>query len=50
VLSIQRFDLLVTKGFFLEIGVQEDLARAQTELAEVCRSDFDITNSKDIKG
>lgn len=31
-----RFDLFVTKGHFIDIGVPEDYARAQTELAGVC--------------
>jgi D-glycero-alpha-D-manno-heptose 1-phosphate guanylyltransferase len=30
----QRFDLFVTKGHFIDIGVPDDYARAQTELAE----------------
>lgn len=32
----QRFDLFVTKGHFIDIGVPEDYARAQSELAGVC--------------
>ena len=31
----QRFDLFVTNGHFIDIGVPEDYARAQTELAGV---------------
>jgi D-glycero-alpha-D-manno-heptose 1-phosphate guanylyltransferase len=31
----QRFDLFVTKGHFIDIGVPEDYARAQTELAVI---------------
>lgn len=33
----QRFDLFVTNGHFIDIGVPEDYVRAQTELAGVCR-------------
>ena len=33
----QHFDLLVTTGHFIDIGVPEDYARAQTELAGVCQ-------------
>lgn len=32
----QQFDLFVTNGYFIDIGVPEDYARAQTELAGVC--------------
>lgn len=32
----QRFDLFVTNGHFIDIGVPEDYARAQTELAGMC--------------
>ena len=32
----QRFDLFVTNGHFIDIGVPEDYERAQTELAGVC--------------
>lgn len=32
----QRFDLFVTHGQFIDIGVPEDYTRAQTELAGVC--------------
>ena len=32
----QRFDLFVSKGHFIDIGVPEDYVRAQTELARVC--------------
>lgn len=32
----QRFDLFVTNAHFIDIGVPEDYARAQTELAGVC--------------
>jgi D-glycero-alpha-D-manno-heptose 1-phosphate guanylyltransferase len=32
-----QFDLFVTNGFFIDIGLPEDFARAQTELAGVCR-------------
>jgi len=32
----QRFDLFVSKGHFIDIGVPEDYTRAQTDLAEVC--------------
>lgn len=32
----QRFDLFVTNGHFIDIGVPGDYARAQTELADVC--------------
>jgi D-glycero-alpha-D-manno-heptose 1-phosphate guanylyltransferase len=32
----QRFDLFVTNGHFIDIGVPEDYVRAQTELAGVC--------------
>jgi D-glycero-alpha-D-manno-heptose 1-phosphate guanylyltransferase len=34
--SKQRIDLFVTHGHFIDIGVPEDYARAQTELAGVC--------------
>jgi D-glycero-alpha-D-manno-heptose 1-phosphate guanylyltransferase len=33
----QRFDLFVTNGHFIDIGIPEDYAHAQTELAGVCR-------------
>lgn len=33
--EIQRFDLFVSGGYFIDIGVPEDYARAQTELSEV---------------
>lgn len=33
----RRFELFVTKGHFIDIGVPEDFARAQTELIDVCR-------------
>jgi D-glycero-alpha-D-manno-heptose 1-phosphate guanylyltransferase len=32
----QRFDVFVTKGHFIDIGIPEDFARAQTELDGVC--------------
>jgi len=32
----QRFDVFVTRGQFIDIGIPEDFARAQTELAGVC--------------
>lgn len=32
----QRFDVFITKGQFIDIGIPEDFARAQTELAGVC--------------
>ncbi|NOT82076.1 MAG: NTP transferase domain-containing protein [Gallionella sp.] len=32
----QRFDAFVTMGHFIDIGIPEDFARAQTELAGVC--------------
>lgn len=32
----QRFDLFVSKGHFIDIGVPEDYVRAQTELAGIC--------------
>jgi D-glycero-alpha-D-manno-heptose 1-phosphate guanylyltransferase len=32
----QRFDVFVTKGRFIDIGIPEDYQRAQTELAGVC--------------
>jgi D-glycero-alpha-D-manno-heptose 1-phosphate guanylyltransferase len=32
----RRFDLYVTNGYFIDIGVPEDFKRAQTELAGVC--------------
>ena len=32
----QRFDVFVTKGKFIDIGIPEDYQRAQTELAGVC--------------
>lgn len=31
-----RFDLYVSRGHFIDIGIPEDYARAQTELAGVC--------------
>lgn len=31
-----RVDVFVTNGHFIDIGVPEDYARAQTELAEIC--------------
>jgi D-glycero-alpha-D-manno-heptose 1-phosphate guanylyltransferase len=34
--SQRRFDLFVTSGRFIDIGVPEDFKRAQTELAGVC--------------
>jgi D-glycero-alpha-D-manno-heptose 1-phosphate guanylyltransferase len=34
--SQRRFDLFVTSGRFIDIGVPEDFTRAQTELAGVC--------------
>lgn len=34
--STRRFDLFVTDGHFIDIGIPEDYARAQTELAGVC--------------
>jgi D-glycero-alpha-D-manno-heptose 1-phosphate guanylyltransferase len=33
----QRIDLFVTSGHFIDIGVPEDYARAQSELAGICR-------------
>lgn len=33
--GVQRTDLFVTSGYFIDIGVPEDYARAQTELAEL---------------
>jgi len=33
--GIRRFDLFVTEGRFIDIGIPEDYARAQTELADV---------------
>ena len=36
VVDKQRFDLFVTNGHFIDIGVPEDYARAQTELAGAC--------------
>ena len=36
VVGKQRFDLFVSKGHFIDIGVPEDYVRAQTELAGVC--------------
>lgn len=35
--SAQRFDLFVTQGHFIDIGIPEDYARAQAELADICR-------------
>lgn len=35
VVTHQRFDVFVTKGQFIDIGIPEDLARAQIELAAV---------------
>lgn len=34
--TARRFDLFVTNGYFIDIGIPEDYARAQTELAGVC--------------
>jgi len=34
--ATRRFDLFVTHGHFIDIGVPEDYTRAQTELAGVC--------------
>ena len=34
-IKTQRFDVVVTEGHFIDIGVPEDYARAQTELAGV---------------
>lgn len=36
VVEVQRFDLFLTNGHFIDIGVPEDYARAQTELPGVC--------------
>lgn len=36
VVNTRRFDLFVTNGHFIDIGIAEDYARAQTELAGVC--------------
>jgi len=36
VVNMERFNLFVTNGHFIDIGVPEDYARAQTELASVC--------------
>lgn len=36
VVPSQRFDLFVSNGHFIDIGIPEDYARAQTELAGVC--------------
>lgn len=33
----QQFNVFVTNGLFIDIGVPEDYARAQTELADCCR-------------
>lgn len=33
----QRIDVFVTNGHFIDIGVPEDYARAQSELAGICR-------------
>ncbi len=35
--GMRRFDLFVTNGHFIDIGIPEDYARAQIELAEVCQ-------------
>ena len=32
----RRFDLFVTNGHFIDIGIAEDFVRAQTELAGIC--------------
>jgi len=32
----QHFDVFITKGQFIDIGIPEDFVRAQTELAGVC--------------
>lgn len=37
-LGIKNFELFVTKGRFIDIGIPEDYARAQIELAGVCKS------------
>lgn len=34
--GVQRIDLFVTSGHFIDIGVPEDYARAQSELAGIC--------------
>lgn len=34
--SARRFDLFVTNGHFIDIGIPEDYARAQTELTGIC--------------
>lgn len=34
--TTHRFELFVTNGQFIDIGVPEDYARAQTELADAC--------------
>lgn len=34
--GVQRTDLFVTSGHFIDIGVPEDYARAQSELARIC--------------
>lgn len=34
--GVQRIDLFVTNGHFIDIGVPEDYARAQYELADIC--------------
>jgi D-glycero-alpha-D-manno-heptose 1-phosphate guanylyltransferase len=34
--GMQRFDLFVTNGQFIDIGIPEDYARAQSELPRVC--------------
>jgi len=36
VVGERQFDLFVTNGCFIDIGVPEDYARAQSELARVC--------------
>lgn len=35
--GVRRIDLFVTRGHFIDIGVPEDYARAQSELVEFCR-------------
>lgn len=35
--AVQRIDVFVTGGHFIDIGVPEDYARAQSELAGICR-------------
>lgn len=36
IVEVQRTDLFVTTGHFIDIGVPEDYARAQSELAGIC--------------